>query len=372
MFVLEKKDSLTGARAGTLTLYHGEVKTPVFMPVGTNGPVKTFLPYELKEMGIQIMLSNAYHLYLRPGMDVMRHNNGLHNFSGWDGNILTDSGGFQIFSLNKLTKIKKDGIEFRSHIDGSKHYLTPASVVDVQKDIGSDIMMVLDQCTAPDITYKDAVSALETTTRWAYDSREYYNKTIDPVKQKQFGIIQGNLFKDLRKQSAEEIVSVGFDGYAIGGLSVGESKEVFKDILSYTAPLLPEDKPRYLMGVGTPLDLFTGVENGIDMFDCVFPTRIARNGTVFTASGRINLKNEKFKYDSLPLDPECGCYMCRNFSRSYTRHLFKANEITAARIASFHNIYFMKNVMDRIREAILNNDFTYLKKEFLNKYNEKQ
>ncbi len=372
MFIIEKKDSSSHGRAGKLFLYHGEVLTPVFMPVGTNGPVKSFLPYEIKEMGIQIMLSNSYHLYLRPGMDVMEKLGGLHNFTGFDGNILTDSGGFQIFSLSSLTKIKKDGIEFRSHIDGSKHFLSPENVVSVQKSIGSDIMMVLDQCTSPDISYNDAVKALETTTRWAAKSREFYNQTIDTDKQKQFGIIQGNIFKDLRRKSTEEIVSIGFDGYAIGGLSVGETKDVFKDILSYTAPLLPEDKPRYLMGVGTPEDLFTGVESGIDMFDCVFPTRIARNGTVFTNHGRINLKNEKFKYDSLPLDPECDCYMCKIFSRSYIRHLFKAKEISGARITSYHNVYYMKKIMDKIRLSIFNNDFQYLKKDFLKTYKDEK
>lgn len=342
------------------------------MPVGTNGPVKTFLPYELKEMGIQIALSNSYHLYLRPGMEVIEKLGGLHQFIGWDRNILTDSGGFQIFSLNALNKIKKEGVEFRSHIDGSKHFLTPEQVVEIQKTIGSDIMMVLDQCTPPEINYADAVKALETTTRWARKSREHYYKSIDSQKQKQFGIIQGNFFKDLRQKSVEDTVSIGFDGYAIGGLSVGESKEVFADILSYTAPLLPEEKPRYLMGVGTPEDLFLGVANGIDMFDCVFPTRIARNGSIFTNHGRINLKNEQYKYDPLPLDPECQCYMCQNFSRSYVRHLLKAKEISAVRITSYHNIYYMKNLMDRIRQTILDQTFHVFIEDFRRHYkNEK-
>ncbi len=368
MFELLKKDTGSQARAGLLSLYHGKVETPVFMPVGTNGPVKTFLPYELKEMDIQIMLSNSYHLYLRPEMEVIEKLGGLHKMTGWDRNILTDSGGFQIFSLSSLTKIKRDGIEFRSHIDGSKHILTPEKIIDVQKIIGSDIMMVLDHCTPPKITHKEAAVALETTTRWAAQSRDYYNKNIDKNKQKQFGIIQGNFFKELRKQSAEEITSIGFDGYAIGGLSVGESKDVFVDILSYTTPLLPEDKPRYLMGVGTPLDLFAGVENGIDMFDCVFPTRIARNASVFTNAGRINIRNEKFKFDDKPLDPECDCYMCRNFSRGYVRHLFKAKEITGARITSYHNVYYMKKLMSKIRESILNGTFGEFKKSFISNY----
>ncbi|HPO49322.1 MAG TPA: tRNA guanosine(34) transglycosylase Tgt, partial [Spirochaetota bacterium] len=305
MFQIEKKDSKTFARAGILNLFHNSVKTPVFMPVGTNGTVKTFLPYELKEMDIEIILSNAYHLYLRPGTSVIEKFGDLHSFSNWDRNILTDSGGFQIFSLSKLTKIKDDGIEFNSHIDGSKRYLTPEEVVNVQKIIGSDIMMVLDHCTSTEATFEQAKKALERTTKWAIRSKEHYDKNVDKNRQKMFGIVQGNFFKELRRQSVEELTSIDFDGFAIGGLSVGEAKEVFIDILSYTAPLLPEDKARYLMGVGTPEDIFTGVENGIDMFDCVFPTRVARNALALTSVGRVNLRNEKYKYDESPLDKEC-------------------------------------------------------------------
>ncbi len=368
MFKLEKKDTKTHARAGLLSLFHGEIHTPVFMPVGTNGTVKTFLPYELEEMDIEIILANAYHLYLRPGMEVIESQGGLHSFSNWKRNILTDSGGFQIFSLSSLTKIKKDGIIFNSHIDGSKHYLSPGDVANIQRIIGSDIMMVLDHCTPTGTEYKDAAAALETTTRWASLSREFYNKNINSKKQKMFGIIQGNFFKDLRKKSIEEITSIDFDGYAIGGLSVGETKEVFYDILAYSAPLLPENKPRYLMGVGTPEDLFTGVESGIDMFDCVLPTRIARNASAFTSFGRINLRNEKHKFDSGPMDNSCDCFICKKFSRSYIRHLFKAREITAARMTSYHNIYFLKKMMTNIRNAILNNNFLDYKKEFFSKY----
>jgi queuine tRNA-ribosyltransferase len=368
LFKIEKKDAKTHARAGVLKLFHGEVKTPVFMPVGTNGTVKTFLPYELEEMDIEIILSNAYHLYLRPGLDVIEKLNGLHNFSNWKRNILTDSGGFQIFSLSNLTKIKNDGIEFNSHIDGSKHYLTPEKVVDIQKIIGSDIMMVLDHCTSPKTEYRDAIKALETTSRWAYQSRDYYKKNIDAEKQKMFGIIQGNFFKDLRRKSVEEITSLDFDGYAIGGLSVGEARNIFVDLLSFTAPLLPENKARYLMGVGTPEDLFIGVENGIDMFDCVFPTRVARNSSALTSFGRLNLRNEKYKYDSSPLDTECDCHVCKNFSRAYIRHLFKAKEITASRLTSYHNIYFMKQIMNNIRKSILENNFLEYKQYFMDKY----
>jgi len=368
LFSILKKDSNSQARAGILKLYHGEVKTPVFMPVGTNGTVKTFLPYELLDMDVEIILSNAYHLYLRPGLEVIEKLGGLHKFSNWNKNILTDSGGFQIFSLSKLTKIKTDGIEFNSHIDGSKHFLSPEKVIDVQKIIGSDIMMILDHCTASGTDYKGAVKALETTTRWAKQSYEHYNANIDKNKQKIFGIIQGNFYKDLRKASAEEITGIDFDGYAIGGLSVGEAKDVFIDLLSFTAPFLPENKPRYLMGVGTPEDLFTGVENGIDMFDCVFPTRIARNACALTTFGRLNLRNEKFKFDKSSLDEGCGCYVCKNFSKSYIRHLFKAKEITAARMTSLHNIYFMKQIMNNIRTAILNGNFNDYKADFLSKY----
>lgn len=368
MFVIEKKDNSSLARAGVVKLYHNEVKTPVFMPVGTNGTVKTFLPYELEKMDVEIILSNAYHLYLRPGLDVMEKSGGLHKFSNWKRNILTDSGGFQIFSLSQLTKIKDDGIEFNSHIDGSRHYLTPENVINVQKVIGSDIMMVLDHCTSTNTSYIDAKKALDRTTRWALRAKEYSDKNIDKERQKVFGIVQGNFFKDLRAESAKAITSIDFDGYAIGGLSVGEDKNTFIDMLSFTAPLLPENKARYLMGVGTPEDIFVGVENGIDMFDCVFPTRVARNALGLTSLGRINLRNEKYKYDNSPLDPECDCYVCSNFSKSYIRHLFKANEITACRMTSFHNIYFMKNLMNNIRKSIFESNFQEYKSYFMSRY----
>ncbi len=364
-----QKDKETNARTGVLILNHGEVNTPVFMPVGTNGTVKTFMPYELYEIDIEIILANAYHLYLRPGIDVIQNSKGLHNFSSWNKNILTDSGGFQLFSLSSLNKIDKEGIYFNSHIDGSKHFLTPQNVVDIQKSIGSDIMMVLDHCTSSDTTYKEAVKALEITTRWAKLSREYYKDNVDSSKQKQFGIIQGNLYKDLRKRSAEEIIDIGFDGYAIGGLSVGESAEDFYEILSFTAPLIPDHMPKYLMGVGTPDDILNGVENGIDMFDCVFPTRIARNASALTKRGRINLRNNKYKFDLSPLDEECECHVCKNFSKSYIRHLFKAKEITAARMTSYHNIFFMKHFMNEIKNAIIQGKFKAFKNDFLLKYN---
>ena len=368
MLKIEHNDPQTSARAGILELFHGKVETPFFMPVGTNGFVKTFLPHEIGEMNYDIILSNAYHLYLRPGMDVIEKAGGLHNFVNWKKNILTDSGGFQLFSLSSLNKIEEDGIKFNSHIDGSKHFLSPTDVIDIQKTLGSDIIMILDHCTSAGTDYKKSIKALETTTRWARISKEYSSKVIEKKKQKVFGIIQGNFYKDLRQRSAEEIIKIDFDGYAIGGLSVGETKDNFEDILSFTTPLLPLDKARYLMGVGTPEYILTSVENGIDMFDCVFPTRIARNATALTANGRINFNNNKYKFDFSPLDEECNCYVCSNFSRSYIRHLFKAKEIAAPRMVSFHNIYFMKKLMENIRNAILNDRFLEFKKSFLNKY----
>ncbi len=368
IFKINHKDEFSRARTGILDLYHNSVETPVFMPVGTNGTVKTFMPYELHDMDIEIILANAYHLYLRPGMDVIENAEGLHKFSQWDKNILTDSGGFQLFSLSSLNKVEDEGVYFNSHIDGSKHFLSPANAVDIQKTIGSDIMMVLDHCTAGNSSYEESLKALEITTKWAKISRNHYLNNVDSERQKQFGIVQGNMFHDLRKRSADEITNINFDGYAIGGLSVGESPDVFTDILSFTAPLLPEDKPRYLMGVGTPDDILTGVANGIDMFDCVFPTRIARNASALTKNGRINLRNNKYKFDLTPLDEECTCHVCRDFSKSYIRHLFKAKEITAARMTSYHNIYFMKNFMRDIRKSIINGNFSVFKNDFMQKY----
>jgi queuine tRNA-ribosyltransferase len=369
VFSIQEKDATCRARNGILHLPHGDVSTPVFMPVGTNGPVKTFMPYELKEMDVEIMLSNAYHLYLRPGMEVIEKAGGLHRFAGWDRNILTDSGGFQLFSLSKLNTVLHDGIEFNSHIDGSRHYLTPAAVVDIQRTIGSDIMMVLDHCTAAGSSHKDSVTALETTTRWARESMDHFSRTCDPAIQKIFGIVQGNMYHDLRKRSAEEICEIGFPGIAIGGLSVGESREIFAEILEETTRHLPEEKPRYLMGVGTPRDIFTGVESGIDMFDCVFPTRVARNASVLTLDGRINLRNEQFRFSDEPLDPNCDCHVCSQFSRSYIRHLFKAKEITACRMTSYHNIWFMQKLLENIRTAIGENRLPHYKTDFLKRYN---
>jgi len=368
LFKIYHTNKNSNARAGILNLYHGKVNTPVFLPVGTNGTVKTFLNNELYEMDIEIILSNAYHLYLRPGMDVINKFNGLHNFIKWDKNILTDSGGFQLFSLSSLNKVTDEGIYFNSHIDGSRHFLSPTDVINIQKTIGSDIMMVLDHCTSADTDYKKSLKALKITTKWAKESIDYFNNNIDNNKQKLFGIIQGNLYKDLRKISAEDILQFDFNGYAIGGLSVGESKENFSDILEYTAPLVPSEKPRYLMGVGTCDYILLGVENGIDIFDCVFPTRIARNASALTEYGRINLRNNKYQFDTTPIDENCNCYICKNFSKSYIRHLFKAKEISACRMTSYHNIFFMKKFMNNIRNAIINDCFLNFKKTFLSKF----
>jgi len=368
LFKILKKDSQSKARCGQLNLYHGIVNTPVFMPVGTNGTVKTFLPYELEDMNTQIILSNAYHLYLRPGDEIIKKAGGLHKYINWKNNILTDSGGFQLFSLSFLNKITDEGIIFNSHIDGSKHFLNCENVIQIQKNIGSDIMMVLDHCTSSDTSHSEALKALNRTTKWAALSKEFYDKIVDKEKQKIFGIIQGNLYKDLRKLSIEHITSIDFDGYAVGGLSVGETKEKFNDILTFTADLMPQNKAKYLMGVGTPEDILAGVENGIDMFDCVFPTRTARNASALTSYGRINLNNNKFKEDFLPLDEECKCYICKNFTRSYIRHLFKAKEITACRMTSFHNIFFMKKLMENIQKSIYNDNYKSFKNDFLKKY----
>ncbi len=368
MFTIMAEDPTTKARNGLLKLYHSTIETPVFMPVGTNGTVKTFMPYELEEMDIGIILSNAYHLYLRPGMPVIEQSGGLHKFAGWNRSILTDSGGFQLFSLSSLNRIKDDGIYFNSHIDGSKHFLSPEMVVDVQKTIGSDIMMVLDHCTASGISHKEADRAVELTTRWAKRSIEHFSDNCQNEKQKIFGIVQGNMFKDLREKSVKEITSMNFDGFAIGGLSVGETKNEFADILQFTTPLMPNNKPRYLMGVGTPEDILEAVSCGVDMFDCVYPTRVARNSLALTSRGKLNLRNNRFETDQTPLDPNCSCKVCKGFSRSFIRHLVKANEITAARMLSYHNIYFMHNLMKNIRTAISEKRFNDYRNAFLSLY----
>ena len=363
-FNIEQKDKRCLARKGHIDLPHGRVHTPAFMPVGTNGAVKAAAHETIEKIGYEIILGNTYHLYLRPGEKLIQKYGDLHTFSTWNGNILTDSGGYQIFSLAPFRKIKDEGVYFRSHIDGSYHTLTPESVVRLQRVLGSDIMMPLDVCTAPGIEYKEALDALKKTTAWAKKSFETWKTLDDAYAGQLFCIIQGNFYKDLRKQSTEELLEIDFPGIAIGGLSVGESTEQFNDFLSYTAGLLPEDKPHYLMGIGTPDYILSAVENGIDLFDCVFPTRIARNGTVFTDGGTISLKKAPFENDMRPIMDNCGCSACTRYSRAYIRHLFKTKEILGPMLATEHNLTYLKMFMDRIHKAIDEGRFTEFKEAY--------
>lgn len=366
-YELIKKDKYTNARVGVIHTASGDIPTPIFMPVGTVGTVKTMTVDDLKEMGAKIILGNTYHLYLKPGMDIMKKAGGLHKFMNWDGPILTDSGGFQVFSLADNRKISEDGVMFRSHIDGSKHFFTPEKSIEIQNDIHSDIMMSFDECVDANASYDYVKNSMERTLRWAKRGLDYHKANSHP-DQSLFGIVQGGMFKDLREISVRETVAMDFDGYSIGGLSVGETKEEMIDILNFTTPLLPEDKPRYNMGVGTPDYLFESFQAGIDMADCVLPTRIARNGTALTSKGRVVIKNATYKEDFSPLDPECDCYTCSNYSRAYLRHLVNAKEILGARLLSYHNLYFLLKMCENIREAIMNDSFLDYKKEFYEKY----
>ncbi|GHU89884.1 queuine tRNA-ribosyltransferase [Deltaproteobacteria bacterium] len=344
------------ARAGLLQTAHGAVPTPVFMPVGTVGSVKCLAPDDLHAVGAPIILGNTYHLYLRPGDALVARCGGLHNFASWPGAALTDSGGFQIFSLSSLRKIQEEGVEFRSHLDGSRHFFTPENVVNIQRNLNADIMMVLDECLSYGTDYACTEKSLALTTRWAKRARAAY--PAGAAGNLLFGIVQGGFFKDLRSRSAEEICTVDFDGFAVGGLSVGESKAEMYEMLSHTAPLLPRDKPRYLMGVGTPLDIVHGIHAGMDMFDCVLPTRNARNGTLYTSVGKINIKRREYAEDESPLDPDCGCYTCRTFSRAYLRHLFASREMLSFRLNSLHNLTYYLRLTREARRAILQNRFT--------------
>mgnify|MGYP004476203793 FL=1 len=366
-YELIKEDPRTRARRGRLHTPHGTIETPVFMPVGTAGTVKAMLPEEVKSLGAEIILSNTYHLYLRPGHDIVREAGGLHKFMNWDRPILTDSGGFQVFSLGAMRKISEEGVKFRSHIDGSSHMLTPEKSIEVQNALGSDIMMAFDECAPYPADYSYVKNSLERTTRWLRRCKEAHK---DTERQSLFGIMQGGMYKDLRYQSAMEIVELDLPGYAIGGLSVGEPREIMYEVLDYATDYLPKDKPRYVMGVGTPDHLFEGVERGVDMFDCVLPTRLARNGSAMTSHGKVNIKNAKFERDFTPLDHECDCYVCRNYSRAYLRHLFKANEILSSMLLSYHNLHFLVHTMQNIREAIEQDRFTEYKREFYMKYDD--
>ena len=370
-FTIIRSDPHSKARTGRLRTAHGEVETPVFMPVGTQGSVKTLTPEELARTGTTIILNNTYHLYLRPGPDLFLSAGGAHKFCGWNGPILTDSGGYQVFSLADLSTISDDGVEFQSHLDGSSHFFTPEKIIDIQKKIGGDIIMPLDRPVAYPVGKIDAQKANRMTINWAKKSLKIFKETPEyhNYSQSLFGIIQGAFFPDLRRLSIEETVELDFPGYAIGGLSVGEPKEILYELTCLSAELLPEDKPRYLMGVGKPEDLIECIGLGIDMFDCVLPTRVGRNGWVYTKYGRLVVKNAEFKDDFTPIDESCGCYTCRNFSRAYIRHLFNAGEMLGPRLASLHNITFYQRLMAEARKAIENNCFAQWKANFLQRYN---
>ena len=347
-FSVVARDLATKARLGRLATPHGVVETPCFMPVGTQGTVKAVLPRDLHELGCQILLGNTYHLYLRPGHERIRQLGGLHRFMNWPGPILTDSGGYQVFSLAAMRKITEDGARFQSHIDGSSHLLTPEKAVEIQEALGSDIAMVLDECVPHDAARSYVRESTERTIRWA----ERCLNARDRPEQLMFGIVQGGMFEDLRRGCVDALAPMAFDGFAVGGLGVGEGEAKLNNVGAFTVELLPEDKPRYLMGVGRPRDIIHAVRAGFDMFDCVIPTRNGRNGTLFTWQGKVSIKRAEYADDARPLDESCGCYSCRNFSRAYLRHLFMAGEILSAQLNSLHNLYFYHRLMDKCREAI--------------------
>ncbi len=362
-FTILQQDTSTKARLGLLRTAHGDIQTPSFMPVGTQGTVKGLSPQDLNEASSQIILGNAYHLYLRPGLDIIKKAGGLHKFISWEKPILTDSGGYQIFSLAALRKVKDEGVEFQSHLDGSAHFLTPEKVIEIQNVLGSDIMMPLDECVHYPCEKGHAQKALERTTYWAKRSKLAASSELQapssklqtPASQLLFGIIQGATYEDLRKESAKQIIDTGFDGYAIGGLSVGEPKDLRYNMLSFTMEFLPSESVHYLMGIGTPDDIIGAVKTGMDIFDCVIPTRYGRNGSAFTSEGKVVIRNGAYSADFKPLDERCPCYTCRNFSRSYIRHLFNAEEMLGLRLVSYHNIYFYNKLLEAIRKAIKEN-----------------
>ena len=358
-FTLIHTDSQTQARVGKLRTAHGVVNTPIFMPVGTRGTVKTCTPHDLVEIGAEIILGNTYHLYLRPGHRIVQQAGGLHKFMAWKKPILTDSGGFQVFSLGPLRTITEEGVEFRSEIDGSKHFISPERSIEIQNALGADIIMVFDECPPLPSDYEYLKQSMEMTLRWAERCKLAHRNR----NQQLFGIVQGGMEKSLRKISVEKTVEIGFPGYAIGGLSVGEEKPLMYETLAYTAPLLPKDSPHYLMGVGTPEDLVYGVSCGVDMFDCVMPTRNARNGSLFTTLGTVKIRNAKYKADFTPLDPNCICHTCQNFTRAYLRHLHLENEILAHRLLTLHNLHFYLSLMRGIRQTILQGTFARLRED---------
>lgn len=363
-YELVAEDRKTGARAGLLHTPHGVFKTPMFMPVGTQATVKTVTPEELEEMGAQIILSNTYHLFLRPGTELIHEAGELHRFMNWNKGILTDSGGFQVFSLGAMRKITEEGVYFRSFLDGSKQFLSPEISIRAQEDLGSDIAMAFDECIPYPADYEYARKSTERTTRWAKRCIKAHQRTDRGI----FGIIQGGMYKDLRKQSAMEISSLPFDGMAVGGLSVGEPHDLMYDILEETLQWMPKGKARYLMGVGTPDCLVEGVARGVDMFDCVFPTRVARNGMAMIHTGRMNMKNKQYERDFRPIEESCGCYTCRNYTRAYIRHLYKSEELLVFRLVTIHNLYFLLQFMRDMREAIVQGNFSEFREHFMEHY----
>lgn len=369
-FQVITKDTNSKARAGLLQTDHGPIETPIFMPVGTQGTVKAVTQRSLvDDIEAQIILGNTYHLYLRPGTEILEKAGGLHKFMNWEKPILTDSGGFQVYSLSDLRKVKPDGVEFRSHLDGTKHFFSPEKVIGIQRSIGSDIMMVLDECTPYPCDFDYAEKSKDLTSAWALLNKEAFenSKPLYGHEQFLFGIIQGSVYKDLREASAKELVKLDFDGYAIGGLAVGEPAETMYEMVNFTTDFMPEEKPRYLMGVGRPENILEAIERGIDMFDCVMPTRNARNSYLFTWNGVISMRNAAYKEDFRPLDESCGCYTCRNFTRAYLRHLIVAKEILALELATIHNLTFYLNLVKQARKKILDGSFTEWKKTIVDK-----
>lgn len=367
MFAFSLEAQHGAARAGVFQTPHGSISTPVFAPVGTQATVKAVQPRELREMGATLVLANTYHLYLRPGDELIADFGGLHRFMAWDGPMLTDSGGFQVFSLGEIREIDADGVTFRSHLDGAKHRLTPEKSIQIQHHLGADIIMAFDECSTPN-DRAAVLPALERTHRWLKRCLDEHLRSGDPNRQALFGIVQGGIYRDLRAQSVEAVTALDLPGYAIGGLAVGETKAEMYETLESTTPLLPEDRPRYLMGVGSPEDLVHGVARGVDIFDCVLPTRIARNGAALTRTGRINMRNLQYASDHEPIEAGCTCYVCQTFSRGYVRHLVKASEILAHQLLSLHNLHFLLTLMREMRAAILDGTFTDYAKNFLATY----
>ncbi len=363
-FTVKHRSTDSLARIGQLKTAHGIIETPVFMPVGTQATVKTLTPHELVDLDVDIILSNTYHLYLRPGNELIKTAGGLHQFMNWPRSVLTDSGGFQVFSLGKLRKISEEGVEFRSHLDGSKLFLSPEKSVEIQMDLGADIIMVFDECAPYPADREYVKRSKDLTTRWAKRSKAAHTRQDQAL----FGIVQGGMYPDLRKESALELMEIGFPGYGIGGLSVGEPKEIMYEVLDELMPIMPTEKPRYLMGVGSPDCLVEGVMRGVDMFDCVWPTRIARHGSVMTRRGNLTIRNQPFAADFMPIDPDCGCYTCKNFSRAYLRHLFKSKEILGMRLATIHNIYFLVQLMSDLRAAIKEDRLVQFRNRFFAEY----